>query len=175
MEAASTPAPCVPPSRPDGGQAGAGSGPPPQRAAGGGAERGSGGREERRPTSTEASTPSLFWPSMSLCFCAGFPRGGGADEGSRSAGASAPPEGSREEEEEEEAEASQGVLSSVSSCSRGSHSEIWTSFLWLFLLFGVWVLPFESWVIGFFGRWLLRCFRILRSAWAVSGYTSVSL
>ena len=33
----------------------------------------------------------------------------------------------RKEEEEEEAEASQGLLSSFSSCSRGSHTEIWTS------------------------------------------------
>ena len=91
-------------------------------------------------------------------FCAGFPRGDGgerpgggvlrADEGSRSAEASAPPEGSREEEEEEVAKASQG---SVSSCSRGSHSEIWTSFLWFFRVFGVWVLPDESWIIGLLG------------------------
>ena len=37
-------------------------------------------------------------------FCTGFPRGGGADERSRSAGARAPPEGSREEEEKVEEE-----------------------------------------------------------------------
>ena len=53
---------------------------------------------------------------------------------------------SREEEEEEveEAKASQVFLSSISSCSHGSHSEIWTSFLWFFLVFGVWVLRVES-------------------------------
>ena len=82
-------------------------------------------------------------------FCAGFPRGGGGEgfgggvsgtgpfrlprlpglgraaAGGRSAEARAPPEGSweEEEEEEEEEEASQVFLSSVSSCSRGSHSE----------------------------------------------------
>ena len=32
---------------------------------------------------------------------------------------------------------------------RGSRSEIWTSFLWFFLVFGVWVLPDVSWIIGF--------------------------
>ena len=91
-EAASTPAPCVPPSRPDGGQAGAGNGPPPQRAAGGGAEREWSSRRtsahghrsfhsrrrgqrllrrwpSRRQSwgSSVALAVSSFWPSMSLC------------------------------------------------------------------------------------------------------------
>ena len=35
--------------------------------------------------------------------------------------------------------------------SRGSHSEIWTSFPWFFLVFGVWVLPDESWIIELLG------------------------
>ena len=57
-----------------------------------------------------------------------------------------------EEKEEEEEEASESLLFTFATCSsRGSHSEIWTSFLLLFLLFGVWVLPFESWVIGCLG------------------------
>ena len=57
-----------------------------------------------------------------------------------------------EEEEEEDEKAAESLLFSVATCSsRGSHSEIWTSFLWFFLVFSVWVLPVESWVIGFLG------------------------
>ena len=49
-----------------------------------------------------------------------------------------------EEEEEEEEKAAESLLLTASTCSsRCSHSEIWTSFLWFFLVFGVWVLPCE--------------------------------
>ena len=57
-----------------------------------------------------------------------------------------------EEEEEEEEKAAGSLLLTVATCSsRGSHSEIWTFFLWFFLVFGVWVLPVEYWIIGFLG------------------------
>ena len=57
-----------------------------------------------------------------------------------------------EEEEEEEEKAADSLLLTVATCfARGSHSEIWASFLWFFLVFGVWVLPVERWIIGFLG------------------------
>ena len=57
-----------------------------------------------------------------------------------------------EEEEEEEEKAAESLLLTAATCSsRCSHSEIWTYFLWFFLVFGVWALPVEFWIVGFLG------------------------
>ena len=46
----------------------------------------------------------------------------------------------------------ESLLLTVATCSScGSNSEIWTSFLWFFLVFGVWVLPVEYWINGLLG------------------------
>ena len=84
-----SPAPCVPPARAAGGQAGAGEGPPPQRTApdscGGGAERGSEGRAARRATATDACTPGDAAGCHEGAGASGLVARGAAPAGSRSA------------------------------------------------------------------------------------------
>ena len=81
--------------------------------------------------------------------------------------------GKQADEEEEEEEAAESLLFTVATCSsRGSHSEIWTPFLWFFLVFSVWVLPVESWVVGFLGDGLFHVSIFYALAWS-DGYTHV--